>query len=149
MVRGQDGHATEGEGRTMRPSPSGTEAGGGHWPCPLPVLDRAALEELTAELGDRGAVERFLRSFVDLLPGRVAAIGAHGEPLELADKIEGIAAVAAMAGAPRLAHLVREIVAGARAGRLPCRAKVVALSHEAQVTGDELGDYLRGLEAAC
>ncbi|HVB06048.1 MAG TPA: hypothetical protein VNF07_07395 [Acidimicrobiales bacterium] len=135
-------------GRTTGPPDTDTLCSRAVVPAPLPLLDVGVIDQLAEELGDRSAVARFLRSFVELLPGRVAAIGAFGEPGALVDQTESIAAAASMAGAHRLAQCVAEIVDAARAGRLPEATEVRALHREASATRAELGYYLEALEAA-
>lgn len=114
------------------------------WPY-QPVVDVPAIEALGDEVGDRRALIGFLQSFIELLPGRVESITAATEPELLADRSQGFAATAKMAGAARLAQCVEKIRRHAVMGHLPSSRQIEALNEEARETGSHLGAYARGL----
>lgn len=75
---------------------------------PAEVLNRHQLQLLSDELGDPAAVDRFLGTFLDLLPSRVAEVAEivrHGQRRP-SDVATNLAAICQMIGADRLAgHL--------------------------------------------
>lgn len=74
------------------------------------VLDRRQLRRLAEELGDPAGVDRFLGTFLVLLPPRMAEVAEavrHGRPGP-SDVAANLAAICQMIGADRLAcHLLR------------------------------------------
>lgn len=83
-------------------------------PSPAQVLDHDQLCRLCGELGDRRALERFLDTFLELLPSRLLDLTEevrHGRqrPCEVA---VNLAAISQMIGAQRLASHLRRLHGG-------------------------------------
>lgn len=116
------------------------------------AVDVAAIASLRQQMDDDRAVCSFVESFLELLPGRVQAIGDSARKGEAATVLKcsrSIGVAAEMAGAPRLARIAEEIVALVQVGGLPCESRIVALRVEASRSAGELHSYLRELSLAC
>jgi hypothetical protein len=110
------------------------------------VLNRRQLHRLRDELGDPAAVDRFLGTFLDLLPSRLAEVGEivrHGQRRP-SDVATNLAAICEMIGADRLAgHLHRLFQGSLEAWTTTVRARYVQqASAEASCLRGALSHFL-------
>ncbi len=119
-----------------------------------PIIDKAAVSRLVAELGSPRAASSFVSRFADLLDERILTIERafrSPDPAQWRDAAQGLRLAAAKAGAGRLQATAAQLLdpeaqdarsALALIGHLRSDARVFTLAHSAMCEEDALAERL-------
>ena len=119
-----------------------------------PVIDKAAVSRLVADLGSPRAAASFVSRFADLLDERILAIERsfrHADPEQWRNATHGLRLAAARAGAGRLQATAARLLepdghdarsASTLIGHLRSDARVFTLAHSAQCEEQALAERL-------